>query len=99
MGRHARASATRRGNKRFGDEQIDGDAVIVEPFAGLTGHKVAMKSGCRHRLLEQRLIADEPGVDDEIAVLRGRRDRHVGVPGVDVDRLRADEDDRVAVRV
>lgn len=50
-----------------------------------------------HRGLDERVGAEAVGVDGEVGVGRERRDREITVAGVQVDGLRAGDDESLGV--
>jgi hypothetical protein len=56
-----------------------------------------IEPGGGHRGLELRRVLEEPGVQDEITVCRVRSDSEISGPCVEIDGLRASEDDSVNV--
>lgn len=63
----------------------------------MTGLVAADEPRAREGFPEDRVVCKMGGVDDDVRVRRERRDRDVGLPGVEIDRLRADERERRAM--
>lgn len=58
-----------------------------------------MKPSLTHGLVDERVVAKGPQVDTDVAVLGGLRYGYKGTTRMEVDSLRSDHDDRLAVLV
>jgi hypothetical protein len=68
-----------------------------QPFARLAAFEVAVKACGGERVLEDWVLGEPGRIDHEVAVLGLRRDGVVDLSAVQVDRLGADEHERVDV--
>ncbi|GAB3908348.1 hypothetical protein GCM10027612_82600 [Microbispora bryophytorum subsp. camponoti] len=81
----------------FGHHEIDRNALRVQPCTRLSIDGVTVEPRPAHGLLQKRLVLQHPRIECEIAVFRrlGQRD---GTPrGAQIDGLRADHDNGVAM--
>src|ERR1035437_1790363 len=81
----------------LGHHEVDRDAAARTPAAGLGMLEISVKAGALHGLVQKRRVAEYSWVDSEIAVLGRLGERDGGVAGVQVDRLRPDQDQCVTL--
>lgn len=80
---------------RLWHEQVDHHTLVPEPDSRLL--EIQDESARPHRLLQFWRVVQLGGIERDVTVARVRRDRQVTLAGVEVDRLRADEHQRVAL--
>lgn len=80
--------------KCFRDEEVHGDAIGAQPPARVVpGNETAGSE----EVADQRPIAELSGGHGEVGIRRVFRDCHVGIAGMEIDGLSANEDYGVAV--
>ncbi|MDQ3485162.1 MAG: hypothetical protein M3445_07090, partial [Actinomycetota bacterium] len=85
------------GGEGLGNHQVDRNSRGVEPGTGLTARHVLAEAVGAHRLLDARVVGQAACVRSQVAVLGRLRQRDARSAGVQVDRLRTDQDDGTAV--
>ncbi len=99
MRRDAGATPPAAPVERLRNEQLDrrGRLGWGGPLARLLNPSIMREAGGRERLLERRRRREPRWNENEVAVLRERGDRHVGIARVEVHGLGPDEDQGVAL--
>jgi hypothetical protein len=97
VGWDPRAAATAAAGQRLGHHEIDGDPRGREPTARLWIGEVAVKARGGHRVIQERVVDERPGIDGEVGVLGCLGQRDLGTAGVQVYGLGADEHEGLAL--
>ncbi|HMJ32424.1 MAG TPA: hypothetical protein VK501_00795 [Baekduia sp.] len=81
----------------LGDYEVDRHAVPAQPPTGIAG-RVCREVRVLHRLLDQRFVPNDADVEGDVRVFGRLGERDDRRAGSEVQRLCADDDDRVGVR-
>jgi hypothetical protein len=94
----ARPAPAARAREGLRNHEVDGDVARAEPRPRLRRLKVPSKPGGGHHVVEQRIVAQGSAVDRQVAVPGRLRECEGRCFGVHVDRLRADDHNRIEMR-